>query len=135
MTKEFDLNKVHKAGARFNKEKAEWFNHEYLKAKSVEEVLPLLRNAEGLDLINCSDEKLLKVISLMQERATFATDIYKEGVFFFEAPTQYDEKAVKKAWNETASGVMNDFTLLLENVDFESEKLKQSIHDFAESQG
>ena len=135
MAAEFDLNKVHKAGARFNKEKAEWFNSEYLRAKSDEEVLDLLKNADGIDLINCSDEKLLKIISLMKERAVFVKDIYNDGKFFFTSPTEYDEKAVKKSWNEAAAQVMNEFTLKLQDSVFEPEILKQEIHDFAESKG
>ena len=135
MVKEFDLNKVHKAGARFNKEKAEWFNHEYLKVKSNEDVLGLLRTIDGINLENSSDAQLLQIISLMKERATFVKDIINEGKFFFEAPTEYEEKAVKKVWNEGTSEVIKDFILTLENSDFEAEALKQDIHDFAESKG
>ena len=83
MTQEFDLYKVHKAGARFSKEKAEWFNQEYLKLKSKEEILVLLKNIDGLELTNFSDDKLLQIITLMQERATFVKDIYNDGIFFF----------------------------------------------------
>ncbi|QBO58187.1 glutamate--tRNA ligase [Chryseobacterium salivictor] len=135
MITEFDLHKVHKAGARFNKEKAEWFNSEYLRSKSDEEVLELLKNVEGINLTNSSDVHLLKIISLMKERAVFAKDIYNDGKFFFEAPTQYDEKAVKKAWNETVAEVMIEFSLKLQDSIFEPEALKQDIHDFAESKG
>lgn len=135
MVQEFDLNKVHKAGARFNKEKAEWFNSEYLRARTDEEVLGLFKNIDEINLANSSDAQLLKIISLMKERATFAKDIYNEGKFFFEAPTQYEEKAVKKAWNEAAAEVMNAFSLKLESADFETDDLKQLIHDFAESKG
>lgn len=136
MTKEFDLHKVHKAGARFNKEKAEWFNHEYLKSKSDAEVLSLLKEAEGINLEGSSDEKLLKVIALMKDRATFAKDIYNEGKFFFEAPNSYDEKAVKKAWNEETPAILNDFSEKLMNLtDFQAVAIKQSIHDFAEEKG
>lgn len=136
MTKEFDLHKVHKAGARFNKEKAEWFNHEYLKSKSDAEVLSLLKEVEGINLEGSSDEKLLKVIALMKDRATFAKDIYNEGKFFFEAPNSYDEKAVKKAWNEETPAILNDFSEKLMNLtDFQAVAIKQSIHDFAEEKG
>lgn len=136
MTKEFDLHKVHKAGARFNKEKAEWFNHEYLKSKSDAEVLSLLKEVEGINLEGSSDEKLLKVISLMKDRATFAKDIYNEGKFFFEAPNSYDEKAVKKAWNEETPAILNDFSEKLMNLtDFQAVAIKQSIHDLAEEKG
>ena len=135
MTQEFDLNKVHKAGARFNKEKAEWFNHEYLKLKSNDEVLILLKNIDSINVENSSDEKLLKVISLMKERATFVKDIYNDGIFFFEAPKSYEEKAVKKAWNPEAAILLNDFSEKLETLNFEPETLKQAIHDFAENKG
>lgn len=134
MAAEFDLNKVHKAGARFNKEKAEWFNHEYLKLKTSEDLLPLLKQMEGDHFNNCSDEKLLRVISLMKDRATFVKDIYSDGIFFFEAPSVYDEKALKKAWNPDAAAAMRDLAIELENVEeFESQNLKDAIHTFAES--
>lgn len=136
MVQEFDLNKVHKAGARFSKEKAEWFNQEYLKLKSNEETLALLRNVEGLELSNFSDEKLLQIIGLMKERATFVKDIYSDGIFFFEAPKEYEEKAVKKAWSPEAAALMNNFAFTLSEVEvFEPETLKQTIHDFAENNG
>lgn len=135
MVSEFDLNKVHKAGARFSKEKAEWFNHEYLKTKSDSEILALLKNVQGISLGDSSDEKLLKVISLMKERATFAKDIYNEGKFFFETPASYDEKALKKAWNPETAEILREFSEKLQTSNFESESLKNDIHTFAESKG
>lgn len=136
MTKEFDLHKVHKAGARFSKEKAEWFNHEYLKLTSDQEALVLLKKVEDIDLSHLGDDQLLKIISLMKERATFIKDIYTDGKFFFEAPSSYDEKAVKKAWNEQTSSLMNDFAEALHGTEiFEAENLRHIIHDFAETRG
>jgi glutamyl-tRNA synthetase len=133
MAKEFDLNKVHKAGARFSKEKAEWFNHQYIQKTSDDELLNILKNS---DLnINLSDEKLLKVIHLMKERATFPIDIYENGKFFFEAPTSYDEKASKKAWNDETSAILGELSSHLEGADFTAENLKQVVHDFAENKG
>ncbi|MBV2165630.1 MAG: glutamate--tRNA ligase, partial [Kaistella sp.] len=136
MTKEFDLHKVHKAGARFSKEKAEWFNHEYLKLTSDQEALVLLKNVEGVDLSHFSDDQMLKIISLMKERATFIKDIYTDGKFFFEAPSSYDEKAVKKAWNEQTASLMDDFAEALHGTEiFEADNLRHIIHDFAETKG
>ena len=134
MVKEFDLNKVHKAGARFNKEKAEWFNHQYIQLKSDEELLNILKESD-LNL-NIENEKLLKIIHLMKERATFPKDIYENGKFFFEAPTSYDEKASKKAWNDETSNLLTEFTESLQSInDFTSENIKQNLHDFAENKG
>uniref|UniRef100_UPI002F95EB07 glutamate--tRNA ligase n=1 Tax=Kaistella sp. TaxID=2782235 RepID=UPI002F95EB07 len=136
MTKEFDLHKVHKAGARFSKEKAEWFNHEYLKLTSDQEALVLFKKVEDINLSHLDDDQLLKIISLMKERATFIKDIYTDGKFFFEAPSSYDEKAVKKAWNEQTASLMNDFAEALHGTEiFEAENLKHIIHDFAETRG
>lgn len=136
MTKEFDLHKVHKAGARFSKEKAEWFNHEYLKLTSDQEALVLFKKVEDIDLSHLGDDQLLKIISLMKGRATFIKDIYNDGKFFFEAPSSYDEKAVKKAWNEQTASLMNDFAEALHGTEiFEAENLRHIIHDFAETRG
>lgn len=133
MAKEFDLNKVHKAGARFSKEKAEWFNHQYIQKTSDEDLLNILKNSD-LNL-TLSDDKLLKVIKLMKERATFPKDIYENGKFFFEAPTSYDEKASKKAWNDETSAILGELASNLEGADFNAENLKQKVHDFAENKG
>ncbi|OBW43449.1 Glutamate--tRNA ligase [Chryseobacterium sp. MOF25P] len=134
MVKEFDLHKVHKAGARFSKEKSEWFNHQYIQKTSDEELLTILKNSD-LSL-NIDDEKLLKIIHLMKERATFPKDIYENGKFFFEAPTSYDEKASKKAWNDETSNLLTEFAENLNSInDFVSENIKQSLHDFAENKG
>ncbi|QQV02042.1 MULTISPECIES: glutamate--tRNA ligase [Chryseobacterium] len=133
MAKEFDLNKVHKAGARFSKEKAEWFNHQYIQKTPDEALLNLLKNSD-LNL-TLSDDKLLKVIKLMKERATFPKDIYENGKFFFEAPTSYDEKASKKAWNDETSAILGELSSNIQETDFNAENLKQILHDFAENKG
>jgi glutamyl-tRNA synthetase len=136
MAAEFDLHKVHKAGARFSKEKAEWFNHQYLQRKSNEEVLAIFKNLEETKNISLSDDTLLKIISLMKERATFVKDIYNEGKFFFEAPISYDEKASKKAWNEETSTILKEFITKLESLeDFSSERIKEEIHHLVEEKG
>lgn len=132
MAKEFDLHKVHKAGARFSKEKAEWFNHQYLQKKSVAELVSLLKQIEGVAEANLSDEKLERIVCLMKERATFVKDIYNDGKFFFERPQSYDEKAVKKAWKEDTPAIISGLVAVLENTDFRAEILKEAIHRYAE---
>lgn len=132
MEKEFDLYKVHKAGARFSKEKAEWFNHQYLQRKSNEEILPLLKDLDEVRKSNLEEEKLLTIISLMKERASFVRDIYEQGVFFFQAPRNYDEKGLKKAWGENTNQILSEFVSKLENVKFDAENLNILIHNFAE---
>ncbi|SKB97089.1 glutamyl-tRNA synthetase [Soonwooa buanensis] len=133
MISEFDLHKVHKAGARFNPEKAVWFNHEYLLKKSDAEVLELFKELDEVKNSSLNDDTLLKIVSLMKERASFIKDIYNDSKFFFEAPTSYDEKASKKAWNEETGKLMQELADQLQTLNFEPETLKQGIHDFAEA--
>lgn len=102
--------------------------------KSDEELLQVLKNTD-LELSGVSDEKLLKVIHLMKERATFPKDIYENGKFFFEAPASYDEKASKKAWNDETSAVLGELASSFESTEFIAETLKQTMHDFAENKG
>lgn len=135
MIQEFDLHKVHKAGARFSKEKAEWFNHQYLQTKSDKDLLLGLKKINEVAQSEVSDEKLLKIISLMKERATFIKDIYENGKFFFQAPQTYDEKALKKAWNEETATVLKELSEKLSTSDFASSTLKEEIHAFAEDKG
>ena len=133
MAREFDLYKVHKAGARFSKEKAEWFNHQYLQKKSNTELVALLKQIEEVKKANLSEEKLEKIVSLMKERASFVKDIYHDGKFFFETPLSYDEKAVKKAWKEDTSDIIRSLAEALKEADFKAKTLKEVIHHFAES--
>lgn len=131
MIKEFDLHKVHKAGARFSLDKAKWFNHQYLQLKPDTEILSDLKK---LNLVtNTSDETLLKIIQIMKERATFIQDIYKDGAFFFHSPKFYEEKAVKKAWKPESAGIIRQLKEQLESTEFSAENLKEQIHLFANS--
>lgn len=132
MAKEFDLYKVHKAGARFSKEKAEWFNHQYIQKTSDEDLLNMLQNFNEIKNSGIPQEKLLKIVQLMKERATFPKDILLNGNFFFKSPENYDEKALKKAWNDTTSEILGALANQLETTEFRAEILKQDIHDFAE---
>ena len=132
MAKEFDLYKVHKAGARFSKEKAEWFNHQYIQKTSDEDLLNMLQNFNEIKNSGIPQEKLLKIVHLMKERATFPKDILLNGNFFFKSPENYDEKALKKAWNDTTPEILGALANQLETTEFRAEILKQDIHDFAE---
>lgn len=134
MATEFDLNKVHKAGARFSKEKAQWFNQQYLQSKSNQELLVYLRAIKQVEAANLPDSTLLMIIELMKERATFVRDIYHNGLFFFERPEGYDEKALKKAWNESTKDILSALSNKLQNAEFTSIALKETIANFAQSQ-
>lgn len=134
MAAEFDLYKVHKAGARFSKEKAEWFNHQYLQQKDNDSILADLKKIEAVSSSQLSDDKLLKIVELMKERATFIKDIYTQGSFFFEAPKHFDEKAAKKAWNENSAGILTKILERFKTTEFIAEEISKELHHFAEQE-
>ncbi len=134
----FDLERVHKGGAKFDPEKTKWFQHHYLQqmdegvltAQFIEQVLrPKEIAAERLDELYVKE-----VVSLIKERATFVGDLWEQGSFFFEAPSGYDEKASKKAFKEESPEILTKVTEQLEEIqDFSasniSEKIKGWISD------
>lgn len=133
MINEFDIYKLHKSGARFSREKAEWFNHQYLQKKSDAELVSVLKDLEEIKSVDVSDEQLKRIVSLMKERVSFVKDIYHSGKFFFHRPEHYDEKSIKKAWNEQTVFVLESFISHINEIeDFTSSVLKERIYHLAE---
>lgn len=123
----FDLKRVSKSGAKFDPEKNKWFNHQYLVKQDdaflAKMFLPMLEQ-KGI-IINLSYVE--KVVSLVKERANFVTDFWDLSDFFFEAPSEYDEKA-KKNWKEETPGYMQQLISILSNTStFEVAVLEQAI--------
>ncbi|RDB07104.1 glutamate--tRNA ligase [Runella aurantiaca] len=96
----FSLERIHKAGARFDITKAKWFNQQYLKGKSDEELAAILEANNNAPAV--SHDTLLKVCHLMKERVTFPQEILSETAFLFETPTEYEEAIVASKWNADA---------------------------------
>ncbi len=97
----FSINRVHVAGAKFDFEKAKWFNHEWIKKLPVESLeLPVKKIFEERGLLINSDEKFRKVLALVKERCTLLTDFYEQSSFFFIAPEKIDVDSIKPKWNE-----------------------------------
>ena len=134
----FSLERVIKSGARFNADKAKWYNKEYLRTKSVEELtalyIPVLE-AKGMQIVDCPacaitagsqmtvtgadfENKIFsrlyveKIVGLIQERATFVADFWDIAPYLFVAPTEFVEKDAAKFWKE------ENYTLALQVADF-----------------
>ncbi len=102
----FTIERIGKAGAKFDILKAQWFNQQYLKAKSDEELTPYLLDSLAAEKIECSHEKALKICVAMKERVTFPQDFWLQGKFFFQAPTSFDEQVIAKKWNDETVKVL-----------------------------
>lgn len=127
----FDLEKVHKAGARFDPEKIKWFNHQYLQQKGNDELAVLFSELLKNKGIEVATPTLQKIVGLLKERATFVNDFWELGKFFFEAPTQYDEKAMKKQWKEQSPLIVEEVAALLRNAtDFEARGLEGIVKQY-----
>ncbi|MBI3194219.1 MAG: glutamate--tRNA ligase [Ignavibacteriae bacterium] len=103
LVEQFSLERVHQAGAVFNLDKLNWLNFEHLRKKSDAEVLQMLKAELSTSKFSgkqFADDYLLRVIEAMRPRVSFIKDFTEQSSYFFEAPTQYEDDAVKKRWKE-----------------------------------
>ncbi len=116
LTELFTLERVNKSGARFDPDKAKWFNHQYLIEKSDEEIAQLfIKTVEEKGFTTTIDE-LAKYVSLAKERVNFVDELWEQLSFFYEAPTSYDEKVVSKRWKGDVPAFIAQIPSLVESV-------------------
>ena len=136
LIKLFDLERVSKSGARFDIEKAKWFNHQYLHQKNSEELAKEYLKILSERNVNSSQEIVEKIVALIRDRATFITDFWELSSFFFIAPTQYDEKAMKKQWKENSSEILDKIVNILgSQEDFSSANTEHIVKEFITNNG
>lgn len=111
----FSIERIGKAGAKFDIHKAQWFNQQYLRSKTDDELAQLLLSLLKDENIECSREKALKIVSIMKERITFPKDLWEQGKFFFFAPASYDMSVASKKWNDDAVKVLSAYSEAIGN--------------------
>ena len=127
----FSLDRVSKSGARFNPEKAHWFNAHYLRAKSDAELAGLFRPELLKRGIEVSDERLERIVALIKERATFVGDLWGLTAYLFVAPSEYDPKSVTKFWKgENPARLKALRQLLAEAAQFSAVQLEPAVHEW-----
>ncbi len=109
----FSVERIGKAGTKFDIHKAQWFNQQYLRAKSNETLAEYLLDSLSKENISCTKEKAAKIVSIMKERVTFPKDLWEQGKFLFNAPTTFDESVASKKWNDDAVKVLNAYKIEL----------------------
>jgi len=101
LIEKFSIERVHSGGAKFDYEKAKWFNHEWIKKSPVDSLQSTVHSLlVEKGVINIDNSALKKVIGLVKDRCTLLTDFYDQSYFFFKAPEKWDVDAVKPKWNE-----------------------------------
>lgn len=130
----FTLEKVGKAGSKFDPAKAQWFNQQYLRAKSDAELAELIIPYMDQKYKGYPKSFLEGVCRLMKERATFIPDIVEEGAFFFEMPNEMDEKTLHKKWKEDSRSLILEWKdKMFGIVDFSAEEIEKEFKNFLES--
>lgn len=126
----FSIDRVGKAGAKFDPDKTKWFQQQYLRAASNETLAALLK-AETPVVSTLEDTYLQAVCELMKERATFVKDIYDEGLYFFAAPAEYDEQTINKKWKTGTHALMTDWKNVLANLStFSPDAIEDAFKSF-----
>ncbi len=131
----FSFDRVGKAGAKYDPDKAKWYNQQYLRSQSDEDLASQLKEKfESDEIIKDADHSFLAgACGLMKERATFLSDIPKEGAYLFTPPSEFDEKTVRKKWKENSSDLMNEWLKILEQLErFNSEAIENEFKTFLE---
>lgn len=129
----FDLQKVHKAGAKFDHEKAKWFNHKYLTSTADEKLAKAFQLVLKEKEIIVDDSFVIKIVSMIKERANFVSEFWDQSYFFFQAPTEYDKKVVKKRWKENTPEILSELKKQLEALEnFDQSSLENLIQNFIE---
>ncbi len=130
LVQKFDLNRVHKAGAKFDPEKNKWFNHHYLMLQdnaALAKSFAVILQEKGF---NASEEKLTQLVSLIKERANFVSEFWEMSDFFFVAPNAYDEKATKN-WNADTAELMSEIITVMNNIaDFSSQNIETIVKEW-----
>ncbi|MEJ6748468.1 MAG: glutamate--tRNA ligase [Flavobacteriales bacterium] len=125
LIKSFSLERVGKAGAKFDFDKTRWFNQQYLRAKSKEDLAQDLQIILKENGIEEEDSFVETVCEQLKERATFVKDMWEEGTYYFSAPTTYDEKTIRKKWQEDTPKYVSELKdRLSELSDFSSESIE-----------
>lgn len=123
----FSLERINKGGARFDMEKAKWFNQQYLKQQDDAVLAKVLIEAVSVKL---EETRAVAIVNTLKERVTFASEMAAVGRFFFERPTAYDEKTVRKKWNEQSARGIAAYAEALEKLTtVEAEQAKALLVD------
>ena len=127
----FDLTQVHKAGARFDIQKAQWFNHQYIRLRPDAELAPAVQQQAEAAGFDCPPAKAEKIVALLKGRVNFAHAIFAEAGTIFNAPSTYDDAIAAAKWNNDAVRAVTAFRDALRDFtgDFVADAIRQTLSD------
>lgn len=132
----FSVERIGKSGAKFDIEKAKWYNQQYIKARPASELSTYLVKDLEANGVAAEQSTVEKICEIMKERVVFPSDFWRDGRFFFSAPEEYDESVVRKKWTEEAVSVLEAYKkAILECQKLSAETAKSTLNNILEEKG
>ncbi|MBK5719599.1 glutamate--tRNA ligase [Dysgonomonas sp. Marseille-P4677] len=130
----FSLEKCSKSGAKFDYEKGKWFNHQYIQLSSNAEIANIFYPMLEEKSVDVNIEYVETVVGLVKERVNFVKELWDQSFFFFQSPSSYDEKVVKKRWKEDSPALMSELIDVLKGIeDFSAHNQEEIVKAWIES--
>jgi glutamyl-tRNA synthetase len=134
LVERFSLDRVSKAGAKFDYEKAKWYNHEWIKRSPSEQLFPFVKQAFEAESTSITDQKLLlNVIGLVKDRCNLLSDFPNQSRYFFVSPSEYDIAAVKPKWTPEKSAFFESYLPMVD--DGSAAELEEKFKTLATEKG
>jgi glutamyl-tRNA synthetase len=132
----FSIDRVHKAGSRFDPDKAKWFNHQYLRQRSNKQLAMEFREILRTKGYHHDMVELEELVGLVKERVNFTRDLWDETDFFFRNPGYYDPEVIKKQWKPETRSQLNELKTILAEIDpFTAENTEKTVKAWIEENG
>ena len=136
LVKEFSLERVVKSGAKFNPDKAHWYNQEYLRMREPAELAQDFSRNLSAKGVSAELSYITEVVALLKERAVFVRDFWELGEFFFKAPSEYDQAVKTKFWKAETPQILNEISQSLNDLaDFSRENVEQHLPSLIRERG
>ncbi|HPX59189.1 MAG TPA: glutamate--tRNA ligase, partial [Bacteroidales bacterium] len=125
--------RVNKSGAKFDFEKAKWFNHQYLQMKSNNELAEKYKEFLAEKNLTAPDDYIQKIVELVKERAYFIHDLWEVSSFFFLRPDSYDEAVIRKRWQENTPQHLKAIKeIIAAEPNFQIDKAREQVKKYIE---
>ena len=137
MIQSFSIERINKAGTKFDFEKAKWFNQQYIKQEDPEKFAGIIKDLfQKKHGIVCSVDKAKQLFHLFKDRITFIDELIEKGIFLFKEPEIFDEQTWKKKWIDSSSLVLMKFVNEFDRIDFsEASNVKNAYWQLLERDG
>lgn len=129
LLQKFDVTRINKAGAKFNFDKAIWYNAEWIKRMSLEELLPLVKSELSRVGLEPEDDKIKVVLALVQERISLLPDSVKEMDYFFRKPSAVDMDTIQKKWSEQHTAFYTELKTIWADTEWTKENLETTFKE------